>query len=119
MYDFIIIGGGIVGLSTGMALTKKFPHAKIAIIEKEKELAHHQTGHNSGVIHSGIYYKPGSYKAKFAKEGNAAMVQFCKENDIAYDMCGKVIVATEKEELPLLHNLYERGLQNDLHIKNR
>ncbi|MDA2168519.1 L-2-hydroxyglutarate oxidase [Bacillus pacificus] len=116
MYDFIIIGGGIVGLSTGMALTKKFPHAKIAIIEKEKELAHHQTGHNSGVIHSGIYYKPGSYKAKFAKEGNAAMVQFCEENDIAYDMCGKVIVATEKEELSLLHNLYERGLQNDLHI---
>lgn len=116
MYDFIIIGGGIVGLSTGMAVTKKFPHAKIAIIEKEKELAHHQTGHNSGVIHSGIYYKPGSYKAKFAKEGNAAMVQFCEENDIAYDMCGKVIVATEKEELPLLHNLYERGLQNDLHI---
>ncbi|HDR7795910.1 TPA: L-2-hydroxyglutarate oxidase [Bacillus luti] len=116
MYDFIIIGGGIVGLSTGMALTKKFPHAKLAIIEKEKELAHHQTGHNSGVIHSGIYYKPGSYKAKFAKEGNAAMIQFCKENDIAYDMCGKVIVATEKEELPLLHNLYERGLQNDLHI---
>ncbi|QBP92650.1 L-2-hydroxyglutarate oxidase [Bacillus mycoides] len=117
MYDFIIIGGGIVGLSTGMALTKKFPRAKIAIIEKEKELAHHQTGHNSGVIHSGIYYKPGSYKAKFAKEGNAAMVQFCEENDIAYDMCGKVIVATEKDELPLLHNLYERGLQNDLHIE--
>ncbi|MFD0772243.1 L-2-hydroxyglutarate oxidase [Bacillus sp. CGMCC 1.60114] len=116
MYDFIIIGGGIVGLSTGMALKKKFPHAKIAVIEKENELAHHQTGHNSGVIHSGIYYKPGSYKAKFAKEGNAAMVQFCKENGIAYDMCGKVIVATEKEEIPLLQNLYERGLQNGLDI---
>ena len=116
MYDFLIIGGGIVGLSTGMALTKKFPHTKIAVIEKEDELAHHQTGHNSGVIHSGIYYKPGSYKAKFAKEGNAAMVEFCKENGIAYDMCGKVIVATEKEELPLLHNLYERGLQNGLNI---
>lgn len=116
MYDFTIIGGGIVGLSTGMALTKKFPHAKIAIIEKENELAHHQTGHNSGVIHSGIYYKPGSFKARFAKEGNAAMVKFCEENGIAYDMCGKVIVATEKEELPLLHNLYERGIQNGLDI---
>lgn len=116
MYDFLIIGGGIVGLSTGMALTKRFPHVKIAVIEKEDELAHHQTGHNSGVIHSGIYYKPGSYKARFAKEGNAAMVEFCKENGIAYDMCGKVIVATEQEELPLLHNLYERGLQNGLNI---
>lgn len=80
MCNFIIIGEGGVGLSTGMALTKKFPHAKIAVIEKESALAHHQTGHNSGVIHSGIYYKTGSYKARFAKEGNVAMVQFCKEN---------------------------------------
>lgn len=116
MYDFLIIGGGIIGLSTGMALTKRYPGAKIVIVEKEKEWAHHQTGHNSGVIHSGIYYKPGSYKARFAREGNAAMVEFCEENGIAYDMCGKVIVATESKELPFLDNLYKRGLQNELNV---
>jgi L-2-hydroxyglutarate oxidase len=116
MYDYIIVGGGIVGLSTGYALSQRYPHAKIAIVEKEHKLAHHQTGHNSGVIHSGIYYKPGSFKARFAREGNAAMVAFCKEYGIAYEMCGKVIVATEPEELPLMDNLYERGLQNGLHV---
>jgi len=117
MYDFAIVGGGIVGLSTGMALTKRYPGAKIVMIEKEKDWARHQTGHNSGVIHSGIYYKPGSYKARFAREGNAAMVEFCKEHGIAYDVCGKVIVATEPKELPLLDNLYQRGLQNELNVK--
>ncbi|OES43554.1 L-2-hydroxyglutarate oxidase [Domibacillus iocasae] len=117
MYDFLIIGGGIIGLSTGMALTNRYPGAKIVIVEKEKEWAHHQTGHNSGVIHSGIYYKPGSYKARFAREGNAAMVEFCEENGIAYDMCGKVIVATESKELPFLDNLYKRGQQNELNVK--
>jgi (S)-2-hydroxyglutarate dehydrogenase len=117
MYDFSIIGGGIVGLSVGMALTKQYPGAKIVVIEKEKEWAHHQTGHNSGVIHSGIYYKPGSYKARFAREGNAAMVKFCEEQGIAYDVCGKVIVATEPKELPLLDDLYQRGLQNQLAVQ--
>ncbi|MGG0453802.1 L-2-hydroxyglutarate oxidase [Priestia megaterium] len=116
MYDFAIVGGGIVGLSTGMALTKQYPGAKIVMIEKERNLAHHQTGHNSGVIHSGIYYKPGSYKARFAREGNAGMVQFCEEHGIKYDVCGKVIVATEPEELPLMDKLYERGLQNELYV---
>lgn len=116
MYDYAIIGGGIVGLSTGMAITKRFPHAKIAVIEKEKDLARHQTGHNSGVIHSGIYYKPGSLKARLARDGNAAMVSFCEEYHVPYEMCGKVIVATEAEELPLLERLYERGLQNGLDI---
>ncbi|ERI05962.1 L-2-hydroxyglutarate oxidase [Aneurinibacillus aneurinilyticus] len=117
MYDFAIVGGGIVGLSTGMALTKRYPGAKIVMIEKEKDWAHHQTGHNSGVIHSGIYYKPGSYKARFAREGNAAMVRFCEEHGVAYDVCGKVIVATEQEELPLMESLYERGLQNELDVQ--
>lgn len=116
MYDFSIVGGGIIGLSTGMALTKRYPGAKIVIIEKENGWAHHQTGHNSGVIHSGIYYKPGSYKARFAREGNAAMVKFCQEHGIEYDVCGKVIVATEPEELPLMDNLYKRGLQNELDV---
>lgn len=117
MYDYIIIGGGIVGLSVGYTLMKRYPHVKLLVIEKEKELASHQTGHNSGVIHSGIYYKPGSYKARFAKAGSERMVAFCKEHGIDHDICGKVIVATKEEELPILHNLYERGLQNGLDIK--
>lgn len=116
MYDFIIVGGGIVGLSTGMAIYERFPDAKVVVVEKETALAEHQTGHNSGVIHSGIYYKPGSYKARFARAGSKSMVEFCKKHDIDHDICGKVIVATKPEELPLLDNLYERGLQNELHI---
>ncbi|OIK10317.1 L-2-hydroxyglutarate oxidase [Bacillus sp. MUM 13] len=116
MYDFSIVGGGIIGLSTGMALTKRYPGTKIVMIEKEKDWAHHQTGHNSGVIHSGIYYKPGSLKAKFAREGNKAMVRFCQEHGIDYDVCGKVIVATNPAELPLLNNLFDRGIQNGLEV---
>ncbi|MEN1967884.1 L-2-hydroxyglutarate oxidase [Lentibacillus sp. N15] len=117
MYDYTIVGGGIVGLSVGMALTKKYPGKKILVLEKEQELASHQTGHNSGVIHSGIYYKPGSYKARFAKQGSQSMVEFCQKHDIAYDNCGKVIVATNEQERPLLENLYQRGLENGLSIK--
>ncbi len=117
MYDFAIVGGGIVGLSTGVALYERFPNAKIAVIEKENEVAMHQTGHNSGVIHSGIYYKPGSFKARFAKQGSKSLTAFCQKHGIEHDICGKVIVATKEEELPLLHNLYERGLENKLAIK--
>jgi (S)-2-hydroxyglutarate dehydrogenase len=117
VYDFAIVGGGIVGLSTGMALSKRFPNSKVAVIEKESELAQHQTGNNSGVIHSGIYYKPGSYKARFARRGSQSMAEFCKKHGIDYEICGKVIVATSEEELPLLDNLYKRGLQNELDIK--
>jgi (S)-2-hydroxyglutarate dehydrogenase len=105
MYDFAIIGGGIVGLATGMALGK------------ENALAYHQTGHNSGVIHSGIYYKPGSLKARFAREGSRSMVEFCQKHNIAHEVCGKVIVATQEQELPLLENLYQRGLENQLDVK--
>src|SRR5690625_2369047 len=117
MYDFAIVGGGIVGLSVGKAIYERFPDAKVIILEKEKELAAHQTGHNSGVIHSGIYYKPGSYKARFARKGNRSMKEFCSEHHIDHDNCGKVIVATKEKELPLLDNLYERGLQNKLKIE--
>ncbi|BBA37695.1 MULTISPECIES: L-2-hydroxyglutarate oxidase [Burkholderia] len=117
LYDFAIVGGGIVGLSTGMALTKRFPGKKIIVIEKESALAEHQTGHNSGVIHSGIYYKPGSFKAKFARAGSESMVRFCEEHAIEHEICGKVIVATKPEELPLLENLYKRGLENGLAIE--
>ncbi|RST71492.1 L-2-hydroxyglutarate oxidase [Siminovitchia acidinfaciens] len=116
MYDFAIVGGGIVGLSTGMAIYDRFPNAKVVVIEKEGSVAEHQTGHNSGVIHSGIYYKPGSFKARFARQGSQTMREFAEKYDIAHDICGKVIVATKQEELPLLDNLYERGLQNELAI---
>ena len=116
MYDFVIIGGGIVGLSTAMALGQTYPRGKIAVLEKESQWAFHQTGHNSGVIHSGIYYKPGGFKARFCREGNRSMVAFCQEHNIDYDICGKVIVAVEESELPLLENLYQRGLKNGLKV---
>ncbi|MEO1427835.1 MAG: L-2-hydroxyglutarate oxidase [Cyanobacteria bacterium J06632_19] len=117
MYDFAIIGGGIVGLSTGMALGERYPKARILVLEKENQVAFHQTGNNSGVIHSGIYYKPGSFKAKFSREGCRSMVQFCQEHGIDHEVCGKVIVATSPEELPRLENLYKRGLENGLKVK--
>ncbi len=117
MVDVVIVGGGIVGLSVGLALTEQFPDKKVVILEKESSVSMHQTGNNSGVIHSGIYYKPGSFKARFAKQGSESMVAFCKEHDIEYDICGKVIVATEEHELPLLDNLYNRGLENGLAIE--
>lgn len=117
MYDFIIVGGGIVGLSVGMAIYEKYPNSKVLVLEKEKQWASHQTGHNSGVIHSGIYYKPGSYKARFARQGSQSMVAFCQKHGIDHDICGKVIVATKENELPLLDNLYERGLKNQLNIR--
>jgi len=116
MYDFVLIGGGIVGLASAMALGKRYPNARIIVLEKENAWAHHQTGNNSGVIHSGIYYKPGSFKAKFCREGSRSMVEFCQEHGIAHEVCGKVIVATEEKELPLLENLYKRGLENSLSV---
>ena len=115
-YDYAIVGGGIVGLATAMALGRRFPQARIVLLEKEQALAQHQTGRNSGVIHSGIYYKPGSFKAQFARAGSRSMVEFCQEHGIAHEICGKVIVATEPRELPLLDNLYHRGLANQLAI---
>ncbi|MER2089746.1 MAG: L-2-hydroxyglutarate oxidase [Sporosarcina sp.] len=117
MRDYIIIGGGIVGLAVGMTILERNPLATVTILEKEKKLAEHQTGHNSGVIHSGIYYKPGSYKARFAKAGSEGMRKFCQENGIDHDICGKVIVATNDHELPRLEKLYERALQNGLDVK--
>ena len=117
IFDFAVVGGGIVGLSTALALGKRYPGADILVLEKEGSLARHQTGHNSGVIHSGIYYKPGSLKARFSKEGGAALVGFCREHDIAHEVCGKVIVATEPEELPLLDSLFKRGLKNGLAVE--
>lgn len=113
-YDIVIIGGGIVGLASAYNLLKEQPGLKIALLEKENELAAHQTGHNSGVIHSGIYYKPGSLKATNCITGYNMLLDFCKQNSIPIDLCGKLIVATEEWELPLLDNIYNRGLENGL-----
>ena len=116
-YDFAVIGGGIIGLSSALALGRRFPGAKILVLEKERRLAAHQTGHNSGVIHSGIYYKPGSMKARLARDGNRAMVEFCRDYGIPHDICGKIIVATNEAELPLLENLYQRAVQNQVEVE--
>jgi len=115
-FDCAIIGGGIVGLAAASVLSRRQPGCSIVVLEKDHELATHQTGRNSGVIHSGIYYKPGSFKARFAREGNASMVEFCREHGIKYEICGKVIVATSQDELPRLENLYNRGLENGLSV---
>ena len=114
MYDITIIGGGIVGLATGLTLKNSNPDLKILLLEKENELAKHQTGNNSGVIHSGLYYKPGSLKATNCIHGYNLLIDFCQQNEIPFERCGKIVVATEKTELPLLENLYARGQQNGL-----
>lgn len=113
-YDIIIIGSGIIGLATGMKLLQNHPNIKLAIIDKDSEVATQQSGHNSGVIHSGIYYKPGSFKATFCVEGRASMTKFCEENEIPIWTCGKLIVAISNEDKIRLKNLYERGISNNV-----
>lgn len=113
LFDIVIIGGGIVGAATAMALQKESDY-KILIIEAEDKLAAHQTGNNSGVIHSGLYYKPGSLKAKNCTEGRELMYQFCEENRIPYERCGKIVVAVDESELDPLNMLYKRGVANGL-----
>src|SRR5688572_14042733 len=97
-FDLAVIGGGIVGLSTAMQMTERFPGLSVAVLEKEPALARHQTGRNSGVIHAGVYYQPGSLKAQFCREGVEATIGFCQEHAIPYEQCGKLLVATEPEE---------------------
>ena len=111
-YDIIVIGGGIVGLSVAREVTRQFPRLRLALVEKEARVGTHQTGHNSGVIHSGVYYKPGSMKARMCVEGAAAMVEFCREHGVPFKICGKVIVATSEEERPRLQDLLARGQAN-------
>ncbi len=113
-YDSIIIGGGIVGLSTAYQILKVKPDQNLLLIEKEDDVSKHQTGNNSGVIHSGIYYKPGGLKAKNCRRGYEMLLKFCDENNVKYEICGKVIVATSENELPYLDNLFERGKLNGL-----
>ncbi|MCH7411914.1 L-2-hydroxyglutarate oxidase [Belliella sp. R4-6] len=114
LYDIIIIGGGIVGLATGLKIKEQKPELKVAILEKENELAKHQTGNNSGVIHSGLYYKPGSLKATNCIEGYHQLIKFCEEENIPFEITGKVVVATRKEQIPILNGLFQRGLENGL-----
>lgn len=112
-YDIAIIGGGIVGTATMYKMQKAFPNIKIVLIEKEEKLADHQTGNNSGVIHSGLYYTPGSLKAKNCVKGRHELVAFAKEYNVAHDVCGKVVVATQKSELPFMDKIFQNGLQNN------
>ena len=116
MYDFVVIGGGIVGLSTAWQLRQRRPDKRIVVLEKEAELASHQSGHNSGVIHAGIYYEPGSLKAELCRKGVAATARFCRDNAVPFEQCGKLIVATGPEEHARMHALYERALQNGIEV---
>ena len=117
MYDCVIVGGGIVGLATAQALVRKQPGIRLLVLEKEAEIATHQSGSNSGVIHSGIYYKPGSLKATMARDGNRSMIEFCRRHDIRHHVSGKLIVASSKDELPQLDILFERGRANGLVVE--
>ena len=113
-FDVVIIGAGIIGLSTAYKLLEKNSSLNICIIEKENRVSFHQSGHNSGVIHSGIYYKPGSLKAQNCINGYKMLLEFCDANNIEYEICGKVIIATSDKELKALETLYQRGRANGL-----
>lgn len=113
-YDVVIIGGGIVGLATALNLKLSKPNLRLVVLEKEDEISKHQTGHNSGVIHSGLYYKPGSLKAINCINGYQMLVKFCQENEVPFEICGKIVVATKNEQLPMLDTLLERGKANGL-----
>jgi L-2-hydroxyglutarate oxidase len=115
--DFVVIGAGIVGLATAHEITQRHPHATVTVLEKEDRVAAHQTGHNSGVIHAGVYYKPGSLKAELCRAGAASMVEFCQTYAIPYQISGKLIAAASEDELPRLTALYERAVANGLDVR--
>ncbi len=114
MYNVVVIGGGIVGLASALKIKEANPKLRVAVVEKESGLAKHQTGHNSGVIHSGLYYKPGSLKAKNCVDGYNQLIKFCDQEEITYDLCGKIVVATNESQITTLNTLYERGEKNGL-----
>jgi (S)-2-hydroxyglutarate dehydrogenase len=114
LHDLIVICGGIVGLSTALQMLRRHPHARVAVIEKEAGIARHQTGHNSGVIHSGLYYRPGSLKAQNCRAGYEQLLRFCRDEGVPHDICGKVVVAVSPAELPALEELHRRGVANGL-----
>ena len=116
-YDFIIVGGGIVGVSTALSLIKKHPSKKILLLEKEESFATHQTGHNSGVIHAGVYYEPGSLKAEFCREGLKETIKFCTAHKIPFNQCGKLLVATNDLELERMKKLFERCKANQIDVE--
>lgn len=111
-YDLAVIGGGIIGLATALALSERAPGMSIVVLEKEQGVARHQTGHNSNVVHSGIYYRPGTLRARLCVEGVELLREFCREHDLPYNRCGKVVVATREDEIPRLETLFERGVEN-------
>ncbi|MFT6881158.1 MAG: L-2-hydroxyglutarate oxidase, partial [Arcticibacterium sp.] len=113
-YDVVVVGGGIVGLATALKIKQQKPQIRLLVLEKESGPAKHQTGNNSGVIHSGLYYKPGSLKAVNCISGYHALLEFCDREDIEYDLCGKVVVATHEEQIPVLETLHQRGIENGL-----
>ncbi|HOU94654.1 MAG TPA: FAD-dependent oxidoreductase, partial [Polyangiaceae bacterium] len=115
--DIVVIGGGIVGLATAYQLGKRQPALRIAVVEKEAAVAQHQSGRNSGVLHTGIYYKPGSLKAEYCREGRQAMIDFCAAEGIPHRICGKVVVATRDDEVTPLENLYDRALANGVEAR--
>jgi L-2-hydroxyglutarate oxidase len=110
--DLAVVGGGVVGLATAFRFAQRFPAARVLVLEKERQLARHQTGHNSGVIHSGIYYKPGSLKAANCRRGKRMLEEFCREHAIPFESCGKVVIAVDASELPMLERIHERALAN-------
>lgn len=114
MYDIAVIGGGIVGVATAYKLSLRYPHLSLLIIEKEKELAYHQTGRNSGVIHSGLYYPPGSLKAKNCVKGRRELVAFARKYKIKHEVCGKIVVAVEEREIPFMNKIFENGIANEV-----
>ena len=117
MFDYVVLGGGIVGVSTALSLITKHPDKRILLVEKERSFAQHQTGHNSGVIHAGVYYEPGSLKAKFCREGLKETIKFCSLHKIPYQQCGKLLVATNDVELKRMKELYERCKSNDIEVE--
>ncbi len=114
IFDVIVVGGGVVGLASAWKIQQAYPHLSVLVLEKEARLADHQTGHNSGVIHSGLYYKPGSHKAKNCVEGRRELVAFAKEHNIQHDVCGKIVVATQESELPFMDKIFNNGVANEV-----